>query len=144
MRRLLLPSIVLVLAVAGGCARRAAPPMRLTPPKPAAKASLEDAKSTALKYVKSLQAEQYAAAHALLSAESKKKHPLDQFEAQAKQGISSYDLSRTTVKEGGDGKAVVAIHLEEDPAAHAFVLVREKNEWRVVYDTGRPWAPYAE
>jgi len=142
MRRVLFPSIVLLVAVFGGCARRAAPPVRPAPPRPAPGASLEDAKRTVVKYVQSLEAGDYAAAHALLTAESRKKHPLDEFRSQAGQEVTAYDLGKASVREGGPGKARVAVPLEEDPATQNFALVREQNHWRIVYDRGRPWAPY--
>lgn len=143
MRPVLLPSIALMVAVMAGCARQAAPPARPRASRPRAVASLDEAKRTVVKYVKSLESGDYAAAHALLTADSRKKHPLEEFREQAEQGMATYDLGRCFVKQGAGGRAVVTVPLVEDPAMHNFVLVREHDQWRIAYDGGRPWAPYA-
>ena len=93
-------------------------------------------------YIQNLENGKYAAAHALLTEESRLKHPIARFEAEAKDGSVMYDLERAQAQESPDGRAKVNLPLLEDPAMKSFVLAREQGHWRIVYTSGRPWAPY--
>jgi len=131
-----------VVCATGGCARRAAVPGGTSAPRPAAGFQLEQVKSVVADYIHKLENGEYPAAHALLTTASKQKFVLAQFEAQAKQSSIMYDLDRAQAQEMPGGRAKVSVPMLEDPAVKSFVLEREQGHWRIVYGTGRPWAPY--
>jgi len=93
-------------------------------------------------YLHNLENGNYAAAHALLTAASQRKHPIARFEAEAKESSIIYDLEKAQAQESPEGRAKVNVPLLEDPAVKSFVLAREQGRWRIVYTSGRPWAPY--
>ena len=131
-----------MVCATGGCARRAAVPATTTAPRPATGFQPAQVKSVVADYIHRLENGEYAGAHALLTAGSKQKFALAQFEAQAKQSSIMYDLDRAQAQEMPGGRAKVSVPLSEDPAVKSFVLEREQGHWRIVYGTGRPWAPY--
>lgn len=93
-------------------------------------------------YIHNLENGNYAAAHAVLTTASQRKHPIARFEAEAKESSIIYDFEKAQVQESPDGRAKVNVPLLEDPAVKSFVLAREQGHWRIVYTSGRPWAPY--
>jgi hypothetical protein len=141
---LLLAAIGAVCVVAGiGCSR-GRPPQRVARPATARAAQSESdaARAAVVDYLQALQSGDYGAAYALLSAESRKLHPAAQFERQAKQGITIYDLASAQARLTRTDRAEVRLRLENDPASTAVVAVREGGQWRVVYRRGRPGFPY--
>jgi hypothetical protein len=135
-----------------GCPRRKPPPPRPRVPRvqPA-----EAARRAVVAYMRHLQDGDYAAAHALLSAESRRRHPLDEFTRQAQEGITYFDLSSARAKLTAPGHAQVALQLEDDPSGATISVVQEGSrpppagsgppaggKWRVVYRGGRPGFPY--
>jgi len=140
----MLAAIGVVCVAAGlGCSR-GRPRHRVTrhaPPR-AAQSEADAARAAVVDYLSALQAGDYRAAYALLSAESRKLHPTAQFERQARQGVTTYDLSSAQARLTGAGRAEVLLHLENDPASTAIIALRESGKWRIVYLRGRPGFPY--
>jgi hypothetical protein len=136
----LLIAAVLLPAILRGRGHKPAPPTlpRVQPQGEAADA----ARAAVIAYMKHLQEGDYGAAHLLLTEESRKRHPLDEFARQARQGITLYDLSSARAKLTAPGQAEVTLHQEEDPASVTIVAVRQGGNWYVVYLRGRPGSPY--
>ena len=130
---------VLCAALLVGCARKkpSAPP-----PTAPSRSAEEAARDVVVSYLGHLQDGKYAAAHALLGAKSRNRHPLDEFTRQAEAGITYFDLSSARAKLVGPQRAEVTLHLEADPASATISVVREGGKWRVVYLRGRPGFPY--
>lgn len=130
---------VLCAALLVGCARKKPP---APPPTPPSQSAEDAARGVVINYMQHLQDGNYAAAHALLSADSRKRHPLDEFTRYARAGITYFDLSSARAKLVAPQRAEVTLHLEADPASATVVAVREGGKWRVVYLRGRPGFPY--
>jgi len=100
------------------------------------------AREAVVAYMKHLQEGDYGAAHRLLTEESRKRHPLDEFKRQAQQGIAFYDLASASARLTARGRAEVTLHQEEDPASVTIIAARRGGNWFVVYLHGRPGSPY--
>lgn len=85
----------------------------------------------------------YDTAYMMLSRASQSQTSRGEFEKQGKQGMPQYDFKTARSTVIGD-TATVDIRQLEDPAAHAFQLVREDDSWKIVYRGGAPGMPYAE
>ena len=95
-----------------------------------------------ISYLKALERKDYRRAYALLSADSCKTHPYEDFVARAeKSGLTEYDL--TTAKEAPprDRFRTVTLQLKEDPAQAGFNLVQDTEAWNVVFIGGIPSCP---
>lgn len=97
--------------------------------------------TTVTRYITALKESNYGEAYKLLSASSKNRHNISDFEQQGKKGMPLFDLSPKQVSVDGD-TAIVELPLTEDPATHPFHLVREDKAWKVVYQGGVPGNPY--
>jgi hypothetical protein len=98
-----------------------------------------------VRYVEALYQKDFRAAHDLLSARSKEAHPFDDFVARAEAaGGPSLDLAAAREGKEENGRVVVSVPVEEDPAEAAFTTVREEGRWKVVCIGGAPWFPYPE
>lgn len=147
--------IVVLLAVAtlGGCrfrmpsffeSHRARPPRTTPSTTPTLPADLSrEAVDTVTEYLRALNERDYASAYNYLSQDSQSKHSRASFEEKGKQGMPLYDLQSAKAIVKGD-TATVEMAFQEDPATHAFHLVRENNQWKIVYRGGSPGMPYAE
>lgn len=141
---LVILAVVIVLAavlIAGRDRTPPSPPVPPPPPGPTQSAP-DAAREAVVTYMQHLQHGEYAEAHALLSKESRERHPLDKFQRQAEQSVTFYDLSSARVKLTKPGRAEVTLRQEEDPASATVIAVREDDAWRVVYLGGRPSQPY--
>jgi len=97
---------------------------------------------TVTSYVTALDNHDYRAAYNLLSHDSKKLHTATGFAQQGKQGMPQYDLHSCVATLDGDA-AVVELQEMEDPSLHTFHLLREGQDWKIVYRGGRPSVPDA-
>ncbi len=96
-------------------------------------------------YVGALYKKDFRAAYELLSIESRQVHPYDEFAKLAESGgAASLDLAGARESAEADGRVIVAVPVEEDPAEASFTTVRQEGGWRVVYIGGAPWFPYPE
>jgi hypothetical protein len=131
-------------AVVAGCSRSKPPSVAPRPPAPgpAAASPSDQARDAVVAYMRYLQDGDYAAAYALLSAESRKRHPREEFERMAKQGVTLYDLSSARAALVKPDRAEVTLRLEEDPVSATIVAVKQDGKWYVVYARGRPGFPY--
>lgn len=98
---------------------------------------------TVTDYLTALTDHQYASAYMLLSRDSQSKHSRADFEQHGKQEMPLYDLKTAKATVTGD-QALVVVQLLEDPATHGFNLVREDENWKIVYWGGVPGVPYAK
>ena len=85
----------------------------------------------------------YDRAYQMLSRASQSQYSRGEFEKQCKQGMPQFyfKTGRSTIM---DDTATVELRQIEDPATHAFQLVREDDAWKIVYRGGAPGMPYAE
>jgi hypothetical protein len=131
-----------------GCSRPTPPPPQLAPNASAepsdSQASLEAAKKAVLDYLRAIYAEDYKTAYDLLSTESRRRHSQEVFAKAAKEAWVLYDLEEAQVESRGENAAevVVSLQQEEEPGTKAFSVVREKQQWRIVYYEGKPLFPY--
>jgi len=139
---LVLAALALLVAVYFGLRPARQPPPPTPPVQPPAANAPEAARHAVVSYMKHLQAGDYAAAHRLLTAESRQRHPLAEFERLARQGVTLYDLSSARAKLVRPDRAEVTIHLEGDPAEATIIAARRDGSWYVVYLRGRPGFPY--
>jgi hypothetical protein len=109
---------------------------------PQAKTTEAAARQAVVAYLQHLQNDEFEAAYELLSADSRKRHSLEEFRRLAKQGIPFYDLSSAAAAPSGPDRAEVTLHQMEDPASITITAVKEGGLWRVVYLRGRPGSPY--
>lgn len=124
-------------------ARRPAP----SPPAPAPKAQAPAAspREAVVRYVEALYKKDFRGAYELLSAQSKQIHPYGEFAELAQSGgATSFDLAGAHEGEENNGRVVVSVPVEEDPAEAGFTTAREADGWKVVYIGGAPWFPYPE
>lgn len=89
-----------------------------------------------------LQDGDYAAAYALLSVDSRKRHSHEEFERLAKQGVNLYDLSSASAALVKPDRVEVTLRMEEDPVEATIVAAKQGGKWYVVYTRGRPGLPY--
>jgi hypothetical protein len=123
--------------------RSAAPSLAPVPQRPQTGAAT--AREAVVRYVEALYRKDFRAAHDLLSARSKEAHPFNDFAARAEAaGGPSLDLAAAREGKEENGRVVVSVPVEEDPAEAAFTTVREEGRWKVVYIGGAPWFPYPE
>jgi hypothetical protein len=127
-------------ALLAGCPRKQPPAP--APRPPVQPQTAEAARGAVVGYLRHLYAGDHAAAHAMLNAESRRRHPLDEFTRQAKEGMTYFNLSSASVKFTGRERAEVTLAVESDPATATILAVREEGAWRVVYVRGRPSFPY--
>jgi len=139
-------AVALVVVIAILILRHPVAPPPSPGPPPAhpqtADASADNARDAVVSYLKHLQEGDYDAAHRLLTDESRRRHPLEEFRRQAQQGSALYDLSSARAHITAPGRAEVTLHQEEDPAAVTIIAVRQGGDWSVVYLRGRPGSPY--
>lgn len=143
----------LILALAG-CTKRQPTPPQLAPqprptrtvPAPVAKPEPEAAQKAVAQYLTALAAQDYAAAYALLSADSQKRHPEAVFTKDAKAGQVVYDLTGAKVSSatGQTAQVFVPLQQEEEAGGRIFSVVKEDGKWKVIYLSGKPFFPYAE
>ncbi len=142
---------VLILLVFGGCnnplsffATRQPSPPPSPPPTPVTTTidPAEQALTTVREYLTALQGGKYAVAYGMLASDAQAKFTQARFEQQGKQGMPLYDLKTAKVTVTGD-RAQVTMQLLEDPATGGFHLVREGEQWKVVYRGGAPGMPDA-
>jgi len=112
----------------------------VAPPQPESAAAA--AQQAVVAYLQHLQNDEYQAAYELLTADSRKRHSLEEFQRLAKQGIPFYDRSSATVSLTGADRAEVTLHQTEDPASITITAAKENGLWRIVYLRGRPGSPY--
>jgi hypothetical protein len=110
--------------------------------QPQPESAAQAAQQAVVTYLEHLQNDEYQAAYELLTADSRNRHPLDEFQRQAKQGIPFYDMSSATVSLTAPGRAEVTLRQVEDPASITITAARENGAWRIVYLRGRPGSPY--
>jgi hypothetical protein len=123
--------------------RPAAPSPAPIPQRPQAGAAT--ARQAVVGYVEALYRKDFRAAHELLSARSKQAHPFADFVARAEAGGGpNLDLAGAREGKEENGRTIVSVPVEEDPAEAAFTAVREEGRWKVVYIGGAPWFPYPE
>jgi len=127
-----------------GCSRRKPRPVAPRPPapRPTAATPAEQARNAVVAYMQHLQDGDYPAAYALLSAESRKRHPREEFERMAKQGVNLYDLSSAHAALVKPDRVEVTLRMEEDPVEATVVAAKQGGKWYVVYTRGRPGVPY--
>jgi len=99
-----------------------------------------------VRYLGALYEQDYQAAHDLLSAESRRRHTLEEFAREARSAQVLYDLAGARAERIGEKTAEVVVPLqrEEEPGAKAFAVINEGGQWRIVYYTGKPFFPYGE
>jgi len=99
-----------------------------------------------VRYLGALYEQDYPTAHNLLSAESRRRHTLEEFAREARSAQVLYDLAGARIESIGEQTAEVVVPLqqEEEPGAKAFAVVKEDGQWRVVYYRGKPFFPYEE
>jgi hypothetical protein len=97
------------------------------------------------RYLDALHAGDYSAAYAMLSRDSQSQHTREDFVQQAKRGMPNFDIktARTPIVKG-DTASLVLSSPEEDAKSHAFHLVLEDGQWKIVYLGGGPGQPYAD
>jgi hypothetical protein len=123
--------------------RRPAPPAPAPRPKPQAAAATP--REAVVRYVDALYEKDFRAAYELLSTESRQVHPYDEFAQLAESGGStSLDVAGAQEGPETNGRVVVSVPVEEDPAEAGFTTVKEAGGWKVVYIGGAPWFPYPE
>lgn len=151
-RLLLLVLGVLTALLLGGCKRPAGffqrsvsrpHPRTITRPAPAPDLG-QQALETVHDYLQALQDRNFATAYDMLSRASQSRHSRASFEKQGKQGMPLFDLKSARVMVVKDDTATVHVGLLEDPATHAFQLVLQRDEWKIVYRGGSPGMPYAD
>ncbi len=136
-------AVVVVAVIRFPGPRRPSPPTPATPDKPQPTASTP--REAATRYVRALYDRDFEAAYGLLSTQSKQVHSLDEFARLAESGGSaSLDLSSVQESPESNGRVVVSVPVEEDPAEASFTTVKEADGWKVVYIGGAPWFPYPE
>ena len=114
------------------------PPVAPSQPESPAQA----AQQAVVSYLQHLQSDEYQAAYELLTADSRTRHPLDEFQRQAKQGMPFYDMSSAAVSLTAPDRAEVTLRQVEDPASITVTAAKEHGAWRIVYLRGRPGSPY--
>jgi len=82
----------------------------------------------------------FTIAYALLSQDSKTRHPISDFERLGKQGMPSFDLKNVQATVTGH-QAVVSVGFLEDANTAGFHLIREDGRWKVLYRGGSPGMP---
>lgn len=128
----------------------APPPVAPGPVKPAGAANLQQqAVDTVTTYLRALSQDgghvpDYDTAYAMLSRTSRAKHTRAQFETIGRQGIPNFDLKTAYAKVKNETAIVELSNPDEDSKAHAFHLLREDGQWKVVYLGGAPGMPFAE
>jgi hypothetical protein len=149
---LMLAIFVVFPLVVTGCGRKPAPPRVVTPRSTSPKASpanaqdLKAAQDAVERYLNALSIQDYRGAYALLSAESKRQHPFNQFEKDAKDAQVQYDLTSAKATATGANTADVTLSMpsDEEPGEKTFATIREEGRWKVQYYGGVPFSPYGE
>jgi hypothetical protein len=121
-----------------GCSRKPSPPPE--PPTRDARAPADVVKA----YLEALESKQYRVAYQALTADSRSRHSLAEFERAAGEPGPVYDLDRVDVVESqgaGPEEAHVSVGIAEDPAVQTFTLKREDQAWRIVFKSGSPATP---
>jgi hypothetical protein len=130
--------LLLVVWAAAGCSRKPAPPPK--PPTRDTRAPGDVVKA----YLNALESKQYRDAYQALTADSRSRHSLAEFERAAGEAGPVYDLDRIEVHVAdvaGPEEAHVSVGIAEDPAVQTFTLRREDQAWRIVFKSGSPAAP---
>jgi hypothetical protein len=151
-RGLLVILVCGVAMLAAGCGRKPAaspPPGRSAPPRASANSpaaqDLTTAKQAAVHYLDALYAQDFRTAYDLLSADSKRQHPEPAFKRSAAENQIQYEINGAAAEAGVRGSVRVAFDLDEseEPGSNALTLVKEQGKWRVVFEGGTPYYPYA-
>ena len=141
--------VVAIAAVACVVILFPSPRKPAAPPPPAGGTKPQLAAATpreaVARYVGALYKKDFRAAYELLSVESRQVHPYDEFAQLAESGgATSLDLAGAREGTETDGRVVVTVPVEEDPAEAGFATVKQEGGWRIVYIGGAPWFPYPE
>jgi hypothetical protein len=140
--------VVAIVAVAFVVIRFPAPRRPATPapaPAPKPQAAAATPRDAVVRYVGALYKKDFQAAYELLSTQSRQVHPYDEFAQLAQSGgTTSLDVSGAQEGPETNGRVVVSVPVEEDPAEAGFTTVKEAGGWKVVYIGGAPWFPYPE
>ena len=121
------------------------PAVRSPAPPPKPRAAAATPREAVVRYVGALYKKDFQAAYELLSTQSKQVHPYDEFAQLAESGgAASLDVAGAQEGPETNGRVVVSVPVEEDPAEAGFTTVKEADGWKVVYIGGAPWFPYPE
>ncbi len=148
-RRLALGLLGLAVVALAGCSRRPVTPQPLSPRQPSRPVSptpapADAAKAAVTDYLNALYEDDYPKAYSFLSLDSRSRHPLKEFEIDAKKTQVMYDLENAKVEHLTESRVEIVVPMEEEPGSKSFLLIKEADTWKIVYQTGKPFFPYGE